>query len=188
MRRSLLLGFILAASGLLAGCTGTGVFFDHTFQRFGRNPNSPAGNSQTMMRIRGEHGPIEPILPEPGNVWPGPQPPDPTLDELSRQQAGDAQRGVPEAAPATGATVPRTGRPSTPLNIPPGPPVSSPQGPVVQTPNGPSVDVGGNSSARGYRQLQSPSPGGTGILVPNGNGTSTLISPDGSIQTVPTRP
>ena len=63
-----------------------------------------------------------------------------------------------------------------------------------QTPGGPSLDVGGGS-ARGYRDLNPPatapgrgaSPGGGGILVPNGNGTSTLIGPDGSVQTVPTR-
>ena len=28
--------------------------------------------------------------------------------------------------------------------------------------------------------------GGTGIVVPNGNGTSTLIGADGSVTTVPT--
>jgi hypothetical protein len=183
MRRSLLLGITIVVPGLLAGCTGTGLFFDHTFTWFGDNPNTPAGNSQTFQRIRGEKVAITPILPEPGNVWPGPQAPDPTLDELSRQQADSAQRGVPPPMPATGATVPR---PSAPGLAPNAPRISSPQGSIVQTPNGPSVDVGGGSG-RGYRQLQSPNPAGQGILVPNGNGTSTLISPDGSIQTVPTR-
>ena len=30
------------------------------------------------------------------------------------------------------------------------------------------------------------STGKSGLVVPNGNGTSTLIAPDGSVQTVPT--
>jgi hypothetical protein len=27
--------------------------------------------------------------------------------------------------------------------------------------------------------------GNTGIVIPNGNGTSTLVAPDGTVQTVP---
>ncbi|MBC7801916.1 MAG: hypothetical protein H7Z10_14960, partial [Gemmatimonadaceae bacterium] len=69
---------------------------------------------------------------------------------------------------------------------PPGPqsttPGPGPQGQVVQTPQGPAVDTGGTS---GYRQLGGPGNVG-GIMVPNGNGTSTIIRPDGSVQTVPT--
>ena len=35
-------------------------------------------------------------------------------------------------------------------------------------------------------QTYTPSTGGgVGIVVPNGNGTSTLVGPDGSVQTVP---
>ena len=178
MRRIIYSGLMILAASLLAGCTGTGLFLDHTFRNFGSVPNAPAGNSQTMQRIRGESIDIKPILPEPGNVWPGPQPPDPTLDEMSKQQAAASRRGLvpPPANP---------GRMRMPGIAPGGAgPLSSP---VVQTPNGPSVTVGGGSE-RGYKQLQSPTPGGSGILVPNGNGTSTLINPDGSVQTVPTRP
>ena len=52
--------------------------------------------------------------------------------------------------------------------------VTTPQGvaPVYQNPNGVTT-------------FTAPG-GGQGIMVPNGNGTSTLIGPDGSIQTVPT--
>lgn len=218
MRRFLLLGLTLSGPGLLVGCTGTGVFFDHTFQAFGKNPNSPAGNSQTMMRLRGGElsTDVVPILPEPGNVWPGPQPPDPTLDELARQQAEAAknsqgqmsgqnggqnagqnagQNQAPGRRPRGSSTPPQASPAARaadqslpPPNVPPVAPPRSPQGPIVQTPDGPSVDVGRTGSERGYRQLQSPNPSGTGILVPNGNGTSTLINPDGGIQTVPTRP
>lgn len=53
--------------------------------------------------------------------------------------------------------------------------------PVVNTARGAEVGVGGT---RSYEQLSGP--GGGGIMTPNSNGTSTIISPNGSTQTVPT--
>lgn len=55
-------------------------------------------------------------------------------------------------------------------------------GPVVGTPRGSDVVVGGT---RGYQQLSGPN-GGGGIMTPNSNGTSTIISPGGRSQVVPT--
>ena len=42
---------------------------------------------------------------------------------------------------------------------------------------------GGGTGA--YRTVTLPD-GTTGIIVPNGNGTSTIIRPDGSVETVAT--
>jgi hypothetical protein len=183
MRRPLLLSLTIALPCVLSGCTGMGVFFDHTFSSFDENPNTPAGNSETLQRIRGETVEIPPLLPEQGNVWPGPTPPDPTLQDIEAQQ----NSGAPPAPVTGGGTDHQQPRPVPPPGTPPsgsGAP-TGPQGSTVLTPRGNSQDVGGG---RSYRQLQSPTPGTNGILVPNGNGTSTLISPDGSVQTVPTRP
>ena len=133
--------------------------------------------------------------------------PNPTLQDI-QQQDNAAQRGfeptvVPGAQP--GLPAGRQPRPTArgsstpPGSVQPGadplprpdvlalPPRSSvpsagPQGRVVQTPRGPAVDVGGT---RSYRQVNPPGQPSS-IMVPNGNGTSTIISPDGSIQTVPT--
>ena len=55
-------------------------------------------------------------------------------------------------------------------------------GPAVGTPRGTGVVVGGT---RSYQQLAGPN-GGTGIMTPNSNGTSTIISPGGASQVVPT--
>ncbi len=186
----------LACTGLLPGCTGTGVFLDHTFQRFGRNPNTPAGNSETFQNIRGERVDVPPLLPEPGNVWPDDTRPDRTMEDLQKQQNEEIRRGggAPggvDAAPGQSPQVNRANnadRGLPPPRIPPAP--SGKVGaPTVQTPNGPALDVTGQGTGRGYRGLQGgASPGGSGILVPNGNGTSTLIGPDGSVQTVPTKP
>ncbi len=195
MRRCALPSLLTLLAGLLSGCTGTGVFLDHTTQQFGAIPNAPAGSSETFLRIRGQEVTVPPLLPEQGNVWPTDVKPDATLQDLEKQQAEDIRRGT--GAPAAGGAPPganpavnranNADRGLPPPVVPPPPPAGV-GSPTVNTPNGPSVDVTGRGTGRNYRQLQSPTPGGSGILVPNGNGTSTLIGPDGSVQTVPTRP
>ena len=187
MRRPVLPAFSIVFAGLLTGCTGTGVFLDHSFKSWGAAPNTPAGSSETFMRVRGESVDVPPLLPETGNVWPTAQGPDPTLQDLEKQQADDIRRNGGQRLPPAGLGMNPANRGVPPGRLPaaPPPPVGSP---TVQTPNGPSMDVTGQGSGRGYRQLQSTTPGGSGILVPNGNGTSTLIGPDGSVQTVPTKP
>ena len=200
MRRT----FLLVSTLLLPGCTGFGEFLDHTFTLPGRNPNIPMTDSENIRRALGQSTGIEPLQSEAGNVWPSPQQPEPTLSDL-QSQAGEATRGfapttVPGATPGLPAgTQPRPRgssnpplsnqpRPGSPASVPPiaQPPSSvpgpGPQGRVVQTPSGPAVDAGGT---RSYRQLTTPRGPGA-IMVPNGNGTSTIINPDGSVETVPT--
>ena len=197
---------LLASLALLPGCTGFGEFLNHTFSLPGQNPNLPMADSENVRRSLGQAGDVVPLLPEPGNVWPGPQQPDPTLADLQRAEPGEDRRGfpptvVPGAEPGLPAgRQPRPRGSSTPpgsiepglapsprANVIPPPPRSSapgagPQGRVVQTPRGPAVDASG---ASGYRQLTTPQGPGA-IMVPNGNGTSTIINPDGTVQTVPT--
>ena len=190
MRRCALPCLATLLAGLLSGCTGTGVFLDHTTQRFGAVPNTPAGSSETFLRIRGQSVTVPPLMPEQGNVWPTDNKPDQTMQDLEKQQAQEIRRSTGAPAPGSSPSVNRANdadRGLPPPVIPPPPPAGL-SSPTVNTPNGPSVDVTGRGTGRNYRQLQSPSPGGSGILVPNGNGTSTLIGPDGSVQTVPTRP
>ena len=189
MRRLALLGPLL----LLPGCTGFGEFLNHAFSPPGTNPNRPGADSETVRRVLGRLPDVDPLLPEPGNVWPGPEAPTPTLTDIARDQNDGTQRGfapttVPGAPP--GLPAGRQPRPIGPSNgnVPAPPPPSSvpspgPQGQVLQTPRGPAVDAGGT---RSYRQLTTPQGPGA-ILIPNGNGTSTLIRPDGSVSTVPTR-
>ena len=205
MRRFAILGLVL----MLPGCTGFGEFLDHTTSLPGYNPNLPMADSENVRRALGRPSDeVIPLQPEPGNVWPGQQGPDPTLSDVQRNQDQENQRGfspttVPGAEP--GLPAGRQPRPITRGSSTPPDPVSpdlapsprpgvlpqrprssvpgaGPQGGVVNTPQGPAVDVGGSSS---YRQLNVPGAPGS-IMVPNGNGTSTVISPNGSVQTVPT--
>ena len=203
MRRSALSILSIVSAGLLSGCTGTGVFLDHTTQWFGAIPNAPAGSSETFLRIRGERVDVPALVPEGGNVWPENTQPDMTLQDIQKEQDEEIRRngGQPPAAGGNGGQPPAaagTG-PNPNINrannadrgLPP--PQAAPPPPrqrgATPTPGGPSLDVGGGSG-RGYQQLQPPGSSqssGSSILVPNGNGTSTLIGPDGSVQTVPTR-
>jgi hypothetical protein len=136
-----------------------------------------------FLRLRGEPVTITPLLPETGNVWPGPQKPDPTLQELEaeQQKAGAAASVGPEdrRQPHAPGTAPAVVRPGGPPSL-----VAPPQ----RTRTGTAIDTTGGQKVPGYRDLQPAPPAGKGILVPNGNGTSTLIGPDGSVSTVPTKP
>ena len=61
------------------------------------------------------------------------------------------------------------------------PPVPNRAGRVVQTPRSTGVTSGGTS---GYQTLTTPE--GSAVVVPNGNGTSTVIHSNGTVETIPT--
>lgn len=196
MRRIALLGLVFA----LPGCAGFGDFLGDTMT-YRTQPNLPLANSENARRVMGLESSIEPLVPEPGNVWPGPVAPTPTLQDLEKQ--GNLET-TPPPSPSAAPHLPdhRQPRPgsSTPpgsnqrslppeLQIPPQPlpPVSAvppappAPGQAVQTRRGPAVTSGGTS---GYQTLTTPQ--GQAIVVPNGNGTSTIIHPNGTVETVPT--
>jgi hypothetical protein len=173
----------------------------------GSNPNFPPGDSENMRRVTGQDVEVPALTPEPGDIWPGPLPPEPTLQELEQQTGEQPQteqpvpgsplfdQGRPPSPPAQSprgsSTPPGSNQPPlAPLPAPQAPqatkplsPPASPQpGQVVTTPSGPGVTTGGTS---GYQTMTVPG-GGSAIVVPNGNGTSTVIYPNGKIETVPT--
>ena len=147
MRRIALLGLTC----LLAGCQ----FVGNPFDGFGgfladtaplrSNPNLPPGADETVRRAEGQDFSVDPLLPEPGDIWPGPMQPIPTMQDLQ-------QRNSMEPLP--------------PPNVPGAPP--------------PPVFPDSQSST------PPPAPTAQDVLVPNGDGTSTLVSPDGTSRIVPT--
>ncbi len=214
MRRFATLGLVL----LLAGC-GYRTWWNPPFTT-GYQPNAPTGDAENLMRAKGDHVDMPPLTPQPGDVWPGPVPPTPTLQELEQQgNMGMApEQPVPGSPLSRGATPQGQNPGQTPEPTPPSPPprmthgsstppgsnqpglaplpqqraVVPPRGPsippapapgqVVQTPSGTGVTTGGT---QGYQTMTMPG-GGSAIVVPNGNGTSTVIKSDGSIETIPT--
>ena len=210
MRRFTVLGLLL----LLAGC-GFNTWWNPPFTT-GFNPNRPGGDGPNVRRVMGEAEEVAPLNPEPGDIWPGPVKPEMTLRELQQQGTLGTQPplpalGTPARENGAGPGSPPAGNPPSPppqrprgssmppptsqpaLNTPPptapttaarpAAPVSRElRGQVAPTTGGAGVVTGGTS---GYQTMALPG-GGSAIVVPNGNGTSTLIKPDGTIETIPT--
>ena len=178
---------LLFSTLLLSGC-GFGQFLGDSFTLPGADPNAPSGNSENMLRVRAQQVAIVPLLPEPGNVWPGPPPPEPTLADIQRQQNEQpvAPAVVPvltdHRQPVPGGGLAPAGQPEAPF-LPPGTPGSTqgggkPPAGAVGNPAG----VPPRPPVNAFRQA----PGSGNIIIPNGNGTSTVIGPNGSVSTIPT--
>jgi hypothetical protein len=191
---------------ILSGC-GYKTWWNPSFTG-GYNPNLPVSDSENMRRVQGQEASVPPLTTEPGDIWPGPLAPAPTLKDLEATGGLTSQpeapvpgsplsRGMGVAYPSpnpdagsstpTGSAQPNfTNQPASPPSGYASPPASplahGPAGQVIQTPNGPIVTTGGGA---GYQTSTAPG-GGQSIIVPNGNGTSTVIHSDGRIETVPT--
>ena len=198
----------IASLILVLGLSGCGYkTWENAPFTSGYNPNLPVGDSENMHRVTGQE-PVVPILTtEAGNIWPGPLAPPPTLKDLESTsgEAPQAEQPVPGSPlsrgtaapypspnPSNGSSTPPSTflpQPTTPQAGVPTPNYAAPpatasnRGPsVIQTPGGTSTVTGGGP---GYQTTINPG-GGQSIVVPNGNGTSTVIHSDGRIETVPT--
>jgi hypothetical protein len=197
MRRLALIGLPL----LLAGCNYVGSPYEGFGGFLGDvhsihvNPNKPLGSADNLRRVSGAEVETEPLLPESGNIWPGPLPPARSLSDLQRDPMSDPTTqqpsyGAPQQPPRGSSTPPNPGN-AAPMSAnppprpnaaapPPQPPLSS-TGRILQTPNGPVPTIQGGNGVETFSQ-----PGGrNGVVINNGNGTSTMIGTDGSTVTVP---
>lgn len=206
LRRMLTMSMLALSTIPLSGC-GYNTWWNPPFTT-GSNPNQPNTESENMNRVMGKHVDVAPLTPEPGDIWPGPLPPSPTLQDLEQTgglttQPEQPVPGSPNArgtqsnaqlppGPAHGSSTPPNGGqlqlntpPVTPNTAPSATVTPTPRGPagqVYQTPRGSDVTTGGGSN---YQTTVTPG-GGSAIVVPNGNGTSTIIHSDGRIETVTT--
>ena len=184
MRRLALLGLCLG----LAGCSHSSAIGLPFVS--GADPYAPSGASETMARVQGHASTTEPLRPTPGNVWPGPIKAQPTLETLEQQPMELPNQPAPPPLPR-GSSTPPASLPPVPAvpRVPPVPnaetgqaPAPAPSATTIPTRDGQAVPSGGTDS---YRTITLPN-GTTGVMVPNGNGTSTIIRADGSVETVPT--
>jgi hypothetical protein len=195
------LGLTLTLALSLCGCGNT--WWNPPFTG-GYNPNLPVNDSDNMRRVMGQDAPTATLESEPGDIWPGPLPPSPTLRDIDTQSnigsagqqpdypnsGGRGSAALPAPYPARGSSSPpppvsadQPAVPTRPLThavVPP--PPRDAAGQIIQTTRGPQVITGGNA---GYQTTTTPG-GGSAIVVPNGNGTSTVIHGDGRVETVPT--
>jgi hypothetical protein len=187
---------------LLAGCSnelgnptvGAGKFLSDTFALRG-GANRPVVESVNGKRVLGADVEVEPLLPESGNVWPGPLPPQRTMSDLQREQEGGRLPPIDSGLPPAGSTPasPVLTIPGSSMAPPPPPPsaiapsqpsagaVPAPRSRVLQTPSGPATTTIGSNGVETYTLPN----GRTGIVMPNANGTLTLIGPDGTTTTIP---
>ncbi|WP_419759584.1 hypothetical protein [Acidisoma sp.] len=134
---------------------------------------------QKQMNLNGN---AEPQL---GPVPGGPTP-NPNLGPVPGLQNTPGIGQVPGQVTAPGASLtlpPLTGM-TPPIKAPftePPELVMPKVGTSVTTPQGPATITGGTAN---YQTLAPINGQGGGILIPNGNGTSTLVMPNGSISTV----
>jgi hypothetical protein len=176
---------------------------------------NPPEQSDTIARISGDVPPLASLRPEEGNVWPEQEGPRATLanpdaamrniptyrpGELDRMSApaGRSTWQPTDPPPVRGAPPGLRGSSSPPpppiqqvepprANVyqpPPGansPPPRRLEGRVIQTPSGPVTGTGGTDRVQSYI---TPG-GGTGTLHNDGS-TTTLIGPNGQVQTMPT--
>lgn len=184
---------------LLSGCAGSGFggFVHNTFST-GGDQNRPQEVSETVARANGAAPKITPIASAGGNVWPGPIKPLPSLADIAKTLP-ETETAPPSLPPTT---VPSLGRnPPASLRTPETAPAvpraggasaapaasaqkpSVPTGTMVTTSQGQEKVSGGTGN---FLTLTGPSGQYAGIMVPNGNGTSTIIRPGGAVETVPT--
>jgi len=196
MRPTALLGLTLLLPLAMTGCGDT---WWNPPLTGGYSPHLPVGDADNMRRVMGQDAPTTALESEPGDVWPGPLPPSPTLRDMeglngigtAAQQPNYGNGALPAPNPARGGSIPATSAyqpPAAlaPAGMPPSRPVlptaRNPAGQTLPTAAGPSVVTGGTDA---YKTAVTPG-GGSAIVVPNGNGTSTVIHPDGHIETIPT--
>ena len=147
---------LLSLTMMLNGC-GYNTWWNPPFTT-GYNPNRPVSDSVNMSRVLGRDVAVTPLTPEPGDIWPGPLPPPKSLQDLEQQSS----TGFAPAAPTKGSPLDRAANPL-----------------LAPLPNG----TPGPAAASG---TTGQPPADRRIIVPNGNGTSTVIYPDGRIETIPT--
>ena len=166
---------LLSLTTLVSGC-GFNTWWNPPFTT-GTNPNAPVTDSVNISRARGEGVAVRPLVTESGDIWPGPLPPPRSLQDLQRQSAASQP-----SANQTGAQKPT---PGSPLNL-----NRSPNPLTAPLPGGtaPARSGGGAGTPGGGPGGAAAPPVDRRIIVPNGNGTSTVIHPDGRIETIPTPP
>ena len=178
---SLLGSSLLGTSLLLSGCVGFDDFLSDTITTKS-NPNRPLGDSMNMRRVQGLAAAADPVVVEPGNVWPRGVERMPTLQDL--ESGGTVrlpdQPRMPRARGAQGSSGAQG------LSDTQGAPTALADTPSARDAGLALPDLAQPPPASGrYQTVNTPS--GTEVLAPNGDGTSTLMHSDGTTETVPAR-
>lgn len=184
---------LMATVLLLSGCSGFDRFLDDTVRLPGsENPEAPQGNSENMMRVRGEMVASTPILPQGENIWPSRPPALPTLSDVANDEEAFSLSDYSHAFGADEDVVKHEqgNNHSLPSDFPEDGDLTA--GEKNQIKNGAPIQSSNNMSggilpdhiddhAPKYIEKDTTN---APIIIPNGDGTSTVISPTGKVSVV----
>lgn len=165
----------------LGGCSGAGKFFRDTGLAPGLNPNDVQGSGETLDLVHGRGVSTPPLMPEPGNVWPGPPKPFPTLQDVASHPLGGAGGYNPLLGNVPGGGKQNALAPGESLSMGAndfsggGSDLDVPSARVAPLPAMPTVPK---------NALPSSGHAGGKVVIPNGDGTATVINPDGTVTTI----
>jgi len=182
MRHAMSLASLLGAALLVQGCVGFDNFVENTITTQS-NPNRPMGDSMNMRRVMGVSAMGDPVVSEPGNVWPRGVETLPTLQDMEGGGGLRPSRGSELSTPTRQSAVrPMDDSADLRPQVAAGVPREDPAMAGVTSPALPDL----SRPPAGTRRYQTVStPGGTDVLAPNGDGTTTALRADGSLETVP---
>ncbi|WP_369523300.1 hypothetical protein [Komagataeibacter swingsii] len=160
MRNAMVLSLLVG----LAGCGGFGQILSDNTELPGSLPNTPRPEVENMRRVAGQAPQMLPILPQERNVWPVVRPGQSVLAAIG---AGDAP-----PADARSRLLERE--------------VDLPAGGEMQIGNDAAPDGGPAAAGRVSALSSGPSATHKGvsdsaIVVPNGDGTNTVVASDGTV-------
>ncbi|QNT78697.1 hypothetical protein [Entomobacter blattae] len=171
---------LLGVCVILSGCSGFGKFVGDTATLPGDNPNMPSGNSENLLRAQGGAPTIIPILPQAGDVWPGEPKPLPTLSDVARSHDSGGALSFEEYLPKGTVIGGQTGKllqEGGSLHI--GESEAIKKG-VIKDFSGQGLPQTLPSMPDKFKPQQLNAP----IIVPNGDGTSTVITPGGEVKII----
>lgn len=168
---------VVIMSFLAVSCTGLDRHIHDTLNPYG-TPNTPDSHSETAQRVRGAKLSTIPILPETGDVWPGQPEPVPSLQDVSRSNEHFIEKWR-KAQPQLEEDLKQQLADGQGMAV--GEDVGKQYGSGKEVvPIGKPITSHVHDNAPPYLE-----PVNRGIVtIPNGDGTDTLIAPDGSVKIV----
>ena len=161
MRNAMVLSLLVG----LTGCGGFGHILSDNTELPGSLPNTPRAEGENMRRVAGQAPQVLPIVPQERNVWPVIRSGQSVLATIGADRATSAD--------ARSRLVERE--------------VDLPAGGEMQIGN--DADPDGVPARGGYVSALSSAPSAThkgvsdsAIVVPNGDGTTTVVASDGTVQ------
>ncbi|MCT6841578.1 MAG: hypothetical protein M3Z93_00410 [Commensalibacter sp.] len=173
---------------ILSGCSGIDKFFDDTVSLPGNNPEAPEGYAENMQRVKGNMAiATTPLLPQSENIWPSRPPALPTLSDVASDDKSFSLSDYSRAAggDVDSVTHDQINKQSVPVDFPEDGNLNV--GEQYQIKNGMTDFINGRlpdsikDQGAKYIEKGKDAP----VIVPNGDGTSTIINSRGVVKIIP---